>query len=52
MDQVKRHILNIDSDDRSSGTPENFILHLNESEFHEVKYIQLTKRYCLCEHDV
>lgn len=41
MDQVKRHILNIDSDDRSSGTPENFILHLNESEFHEVKYIQL-----------
>jgi hypothetical protein len=41
MDQLKRHILNIDSDDRSSGTPENFILHLNESEFHEVKYIQL-----------
>ena len=41
MDQLKRHILNIDSNDRSSGTHENFILHLNESEFHEVKYIQL-----------
>ena len=41
MDQIKRHILNIDSNDRSSGTHENFILHLNENEFHEVKYIQL-----------
>lgn len=41
MDQVKRHILNIDSNDRSSGSAENFILHLNENEFHEVKYVQL-----------
>ena len=41
MDQVKRHILNIDSADRSSGTSENFIIHLNESQFHEVKYVQL-----------
>jgi hypothetical protein len=41
MDQIKRHVLNIDSKERSSGTTDNFIIHLNENEFHEVKYVQL-----------
>ena len=41
MDQIKRHVLNINSSNKTSGTNENFIIHLNENEFHEVKYVQL-----------
>lgn len=41
MDQVKRHVLNIDSNHRTSGSNEQFIIHLNEFGFHEVKYVQL-----------
>ena len=41
MDQLKRHILSIDSKNRSSGSNEEFVIHLNENEFHQVKYVQL-----------
>ena len=41
MDTQKNHILHIDSKNRSSGTNENFVVHLNENELHEAKYVQL-----------
>lgn len=41
MDQDKSHVLNINSDDRTSGVPEDFIVHLNENELHETTYVRL-----------
>lgn len=41
MDKHKNHVLHIDSKNRTSGSHEDFVVHLNENDFHEAKYVQL-----------
>jgi len=41
MDKHKKHILLLNSNDRTSGTPENCIFHLNDNDLHECHHVQL-----------
>jgi hypothetical protein len=41
MDKSKKHILLLNSEDKSSGTNNDCIFHLNESELHECHYVSL-----------
>ena len=41
MNHNKKHILLLSSKDRSSGTPEDAVFHLNESELHETHNVML-----------
>ena len=41
MDKAKKHILLLNSKDRTSGAPENCVFHLNDSDLHECHHVQL-----------
>jgi hypothetical protein len=41
MDKKRKHILLLNSKDRSSGTSDDAIYHMNESELHECTYVAL-----------
>ena len=41
MDKAKKHILLLNSNDRTSGNPENCVFHLNDSDLHECHHVQL-----------
>ena len=41
MDKAKKHILLLNSEDKSSGTNTDCVFHLNENELHECNYVSL-----------